>query len=330
MENTNLTTRSSTSSSMDTITPKIFTIGAGGLVGSRIVSLLASRYDFTSLRRVDGIDITDAATLDPVSSDTSCSIVLHFAAKTDVDGCERDKEQDIKILEHVDAQEQMEMFRNGKSAWAVNVAGTQNVVDACKKGKKKIIFISTDFVFDGKKSPHQSYAEEDVPRPSMWYGETKYKAEEVVKNSGLPYLILRIAYPYGFPSGAKKDFVGIIAERLESNQRVNAISDHLMTPTFLDDIAAAIDLLIEKQLTGIYHVVGSQHIDPYHEALRIAQAFHFDSNLVHPVKREDFFRNRAPRPFNLSLNNGKIQHIGARMRTFEEGLKEIARIKSIG
>jgi dTDP-4-dehydrorhamnose reductase len=283
---------------------KIFGIGISGLVGTRIAEVLKENYIFDNLSLDTGVDITNPATLDVIRKDTEHPIVLHLAAKADVDGCEKDKE----------------LGEEG-AAYKINVGGTQNIVNACKDGNKKIIYISTDFVFDGENTPAAGYTEEDTPHPINWYGETKYKGEEVVRNANIPYIITRIAYPYrqdSFP--LKKDFVHAMLGRLQNNQPIIGVTDHLMTPTFLDDIALALGKLIESKAEGIYHVVGSQSLSPYDAAMLIAQKFNCDTSLIGQTTRAEFFKDKAPRPQNLTLNNQKIKQLGITMKTFVEGL----------
>lgn len=289
---------------------KIFAIGGSGLVGSRVVELLSKDHGITNVSVSSGVDITKPETLDVIKHDTEHEVVIQFAAKADVDGCETDK----PLGEEGDA-------------FKINVTGTQNVAAACKIGKKKLIYISTDFVFDGVNPPEGGYTEEDTPKPLGWYAETKEKGEEVVKKAGIPYLILRIAYPYRKEFEAKKDFVRAIKDRLAQGLPVKAITDHKFTPTFIDDIAPAIDALLKNDEIGIYHVVGSQSLSPYEASVLIAKTFGYDDSLVGQTTREEFFAGRAPRPFDLTLNNAKIEKLGVTMRSFEEGLTEMRNTK---
>ncbi len=283
---------------------KIFAIGASGLIGSRLIELLNDKYVLENLSLETGVDITRPETLKTIREDQEHPILIHLAAKADVDGCEADKP-----------------LRENGGAYRINVIGTKNVVDVCRVSGKKIIYISTDFIFDGESPPPGGYTEESLPHPINWYGETKYKGEEVVKNSSIPYLIIRLSYPFrASVFAAKKDFVQGIIDRLKENQQINAVTDHVMTPTFVDDIAACIDVLIHHNATGIYHVVGGQSLSPYEAALHIAEKFGYNTSLINKMTRAEFFKNRAPRPFDLTLNNDKIQKLGVTMKTFEEGL----------
>jgi len=288
---------------------KVFGVGISGLVGTSIASVLEDTYSFTNLSSDTGIDITDPKTLAMIRDDTEHEIVFHLAAKADVDGCEKDKESG-----------------EDGAAYKINVTGTKNVVDAARDGKKKIIYVSTDFVFDGKNPPEGGYTEEDEPHPINWYGETKYKGEEIVRYSGIPYVIMRITYPYRSgesPKNVKPDFVHVIRDRLKNNQVTAGVTDQIITPTFIDDIAFALDTLLTTDAQGTYHVVGSQSISAYDAVMMIAEKYGLDKSLITKTTNEEFNRGKAPRPFNLTTNNAKIIKLGAKMRSFEEGLKEL-------
>lgn len=281
---------------------KIYGTGLTGLVGSRIVELLSSNYSFSSLGRGEGIDITNVSSFGSVRLPPG-GYLLHMAAKTNVDECEKDRERG----------------RAG-DAWQVNVEGTRNMVELSKKTHKKIIYISTDFVFDGEKKG--SYTEEDLPHPINWYAQTKYEGEKIVVESGISYIILRLAYPYR-AHFSKKDFVRSILSRLQNGHGVAGVVDHIMCPTFIDDIALALDALIQNDREGIFHVVGSLALTPFDAARAIARAFGFPASLVYKTTRQEYFQGRAARPFNLTLNNDKIEALSVKMKTFEEGLEEI-------
>lgn len=299
---------------------KILGTGLTGLVGSRIVELLSNQYQFENLSRETGFDITDKEKLEEKVKNSDASIILHLSAKTNVDECEKDKETDLKILGYNDKNKQEEEFKRVQSAWAVNVLGTQNIVGAVLKSSKKLIYISTDFVFDGEKT--DGYLEGDIPNPVNWYAKTKYEAEKVVQSQDFSWLIVRIAYPYR-ANFLKKDFVRVIIDRLKSGNKLTMITNHVMSPTYIDDTARAIDLLIQENVNGIFHVVGSQFITPYDAALQIAESFGFDRSLISKITREEYFKNRAQRPFYLGLKNDKIKKLGVKMSMFQEGIEEI-------
>lgn len=282
---------------------KILATGLSGLVGSRIQELLRDKYQFEDLSLSTGVDITDSEKITSLITSSNASLVLHLAAKTDVNGCQKDMSQGT----------------NGQ-AWKINVEGTKNVVNACERSGKKLIYISTDFVFDGKKE--KPYGEEDTPNPINWYGQTKYEGEKLVASSSLLWVILRLAYPYR-ANFQKKDFVRALIDGLKNGEKLSLIIDHIMTPTFIDDLSNVLDSIIENNLTGVFHAVGSQFVSPFEAGVIISDIFDFDKNLLQKTTRGEFFKNRAPRPFFLALKNDKIRKLGIKMRSFEEGVLEV-------
>lgn len=284
---------------------KILGTGLDGLVGSRIVEVLSDQYEFENISISTGVDIVDRDIVLERIKSSDAQIVLHLAAKTNVDGCELDKS----------------LGKNG-DAWKINVVGTQNIVDGCSTTNKKLIYISTDFVFDGTKNV---YSEDNAPNSINWYGKTKYEGEKIVQSLKAPWIIARIAYPYR-AKFERLDFARGILKRLQERLPVFAVQDHIFTPTFIDDIAKAIDALIKNKAQGIFHVVGSQSLTPFESARIIADTYGFDQKTITATTRAEFFKDRAPRPFQLALKNDKIKKLGIKMKTFKEGLKKIKNI----
>ena len=277
---------------------KILGTGLTGLVGSRIVEFL-TEFEFD----ISQEDITDRNLIQDRIEKSDAQVVLHLAAKTDVDGCEKDKD-----------------FGEKGDAWRINVIGTENVALACKQSSKKLIYISTDFVFDGEKVG--SYEEDDSPNPINWYGKTKFEGEKKVQNLCKNYIIARIAYPYR-KSFIKKDLVRVLIEKIEAGESLKMVTDHIMVPTFIDDIASALKLLIKNDERGVFHVVGSQAITPYDTAILISDIYGFSKSNIAKTTREEFFKGRAKRGYNLSLKNDKIEKLGIQMRTLDQGIREI-------
>lgn len=284
---------------------KIIGTGISGLVGSRVVELLYSSYSFEDISRKTGTDITDAQAVLGRLKNSPAEYVIHMAAYTNVDG----------------AEEQKSLGKDSDS-WKINVTGTENVVKAAQDSEKKLIFISTDFVFDGKNTPQGGYTEKDQPNPLGWYARTKYEAELVVQKAQIPWTIVRIAYPYR-ANFEKNDFFRAMKNRLAQGLPINAITDHLYCPTFIDDIAKALDVLIKNNATGIYHVTGSQTLSPYDAVMLIAETFALDKNLIGKTTRSEYFKDKAERPFDLSMNNAKIKQLGVTLLGFAEGLQVV-------
>lgn len=284
---------------------KVLGTGLNGLVGSRITELLKDKYEFENLSRSSGVDITNKESVLGKIKSSQASVVLHLAAKTNVDACELDKP----------------LGKEGE-AWRINVEGTRNIADACLQSNKKLIYISTDFVFDGANPPAGGYSEEDIQNPINWYAQTKYEGEKIVKDLKTPWIIARISYPYR-SKFERLDFARVILKRLQEGLPVSAVTDQIITPTFIDDIVLAIDTLIKNNSQGIFHCVGGQSLTPFNASFLIAKEFDLDTSKINKSTLASFFENRASRPFQLAVNNDKIEKLGIKMRTFEEGLHEI-------
>jgi dTDP-4-dehydrorhamnose reductase len=300
---------------------KILVTGSTGLVGSRFSELLSKSYEIEGLNRQNGIDITDESSVIKKISSSNAKLVLHLAAKTDVDGCESDKDVDSRFLEKKDFQNKE--WISLKTAWVMNVTGTKNIIKACQKNKIKIIYVSTDFVFNGEKPITEGYLEEDSQDPINWYGQTKYEAEKAVQNSGLDWMILRPAYPYRTSYAKKSDFIRTMLQILKSGEKLSVVTDHIITPTFIDDFIYATDGLIKTNALGIFHTVGSQFISPFEIANVLAEKFNLDKSLINPLTRDEYFKDKAKRPFFLGLKNDKITKMGIPMKSLSEGLEEI-------
>lgn len=278
--------------------------GLSGLVGTRVVELLGDKYDFHDLSYATGCDITNSDQVLEQFKESSSDTVLHMAAMTDVDRCEDDK-----------------ILGEESAAWTINVTGTQNIVEAAKKTTKRIIYISTDFVFNGTKD---FYKEDDEPDPINWYARTKYEGEKLVATSNLNFAIVRLSYPYRSDFPQRLDFVRRIIQKAKEDGEIKALADHIFTPTFIDDITDALDVLFESQTIGIFHVVGSESLTPLAATEKIKEIFDIKAKVI-PVTREAYFNGRAYRPCKLALKNDKITKLGIHMSKFTQGLIEVKR-----
>jgi dTDP-4-dehydrorhamnose reductase len=283
---------------------KVLGTGLSGLVGSRIVELL-SDYTFENLSLETGVDITDKDQVDSYFEHSDAPWVFHFAAYTNVQEAEKQRASGESSI-----------------AWKINVQATQTIIGNCKKYRKKLLYIDTDYAFDGKK---KEYTEEDVPNPLGWYAITKYEGAKRVQSLGKDSLVMRIANPYRAHPVGKMDFVHKMLERLQNKQSIVAATDQLFVPTFIDDIAWAIKKLISTNAYGLYHVVGSTALSPFDAANTIADVFHCDKMLITPTTFAHMFQDRAPAPQFAALRNDKIQALGVAMKTFKDGLIEVKR-----
>ncbi len=284
---------------------KIIGTGLSGLVGSRIVELLADKYDFLDLSLETGVDLTQVDQIEKKIKESEAEAVIHLAAFTDVDR----------------AWEQQGDKKG--PCYQVNVIGTKNMAQLCAQSGKYLIHISTDYVFDGKKE--SPYTEEDKPKPIEWYGQTKLWAEKAVGDSGAKFAITRIAFPFRAEFKSKKDLVRKIIERFEEDSLPPMFADQKITPTFIDDLVDALDVFLQKRPTGIYHLVGSTVLSPYELAGEIAEVFGFDKKKIEKGSLVEFLKTTSrPRGFNMGLSNQKVQkELGIKMKTVKEALQLI-------
>src|SRR3990167_6166460 len=220
-------------------------IGASSMVASRFCDLSKNHLNLIKgdLNGKIPIDITQEKSVSDFFKNHKFDWILLFSAFTDVDGAERQ--------------------RNDKSGlcWKINVEGVKNVVSECQKRKKSLLFISTDFVFDGSDGP---YGEDSPVGPDLdkvsWYGITKLEAEKLICENLSIYIILRISYPYRGPFMEKDDQIKRILRLFNAGNLYPMFYDQIITPTFVDDVAPAISLLLKKRASGIFHIASPRTV----------------------------------------------------------------------
>jgi len=287
---------------------KIIGTGLSGLVGSRIVELLKDKYEFIDFSLDSGVNVLDKESLAAAFEKNKDAVaVLHMAAFTDTNAA---------------------WSQNGDKTgicYQLNVEGTRNILELAKQYNQYLVYISTDFVFDGNKTT--PYTEDDQPNPIEWYGETKYLGEKVITDSGYNSAIVRITYPYLANFEAKPDIIHKVLAKLQNNEVVKMFSDQICTYTFIDDIAYGLDKIFESKPSGAYHLVGSSSHSPYEMSKLVAKTFGYDENLVQSSSLEEFIKSQpeGSRPWQKTLitSNDKAKSLGIEMKTLQEGLEEI-------
>ncbi len=306
---------------------KIALTGASGLVGSRFFDLLKSKYEIIPISSSFKVDITDKRSLNKFLKDMNPALIVHMAAKTNVDRCEEDKEADLKKLEKekvfVDGKINFENldsenWKGSSSAFGTNVVGTKNLADYATKNGIKMIYISTDFVFNGENN--EGYFEDSPTDPINWYGETKLYGENLIPSDGL---VVRISYPYGYKNPIKKDLVWTLVEVLENVETPKLVFDQIVTPSFIDDVVKGLDFLIDKNTSGVVHLCGNNYFSPYEIGVAIAREFNLNEGKIQTVKRSELYKGRAKRPFKIMLKNDKIKNLGFEITDFFDALKKI-------
>jgi dTDP-4-dehydrorhamnose reductase len=262
--------------------------GASGLLGNKIVELAKNDYTVIPLDKTKPlhsnslkVDITHAVEVLNLFSKLKPDAVIHTASETNVDKCETEKEH----------------------AWKINVEGTRNIALACSKANAKLVYISTDYVFDGEKG---LYIEEDKPNPINYYGVTKLEGENQVIYHCKNYSILRTSVLYGWHPW-KQNFATWTINQLKQNKEITVVENHYNTPTLADNLAEIIIEAVQKDPQGLYHASGSQRISRYEFAKQIAKIFNLDQSLIKPIKMSQLTAWVAKRPKDSSLNTDKIQ-----------------------
>lgn len=281
---------------------KLLVTGASGLLGSKIVGLAREDYEVIPLHNTNSLhpnslklDITNQNQVFNLFNKLKPDAAIHTASETNVDKCETEK----------------------KLAWEVNVDGTRNIAEACQKSGTKLLYISTDYVFNGKKG---NYNEEDEPNPINYYGVTKLEGENQVIQHCKNYAILRTSVLYGWHPW-KQNFATWVISELRQNKEITVVEDHYNTPTLADNLAEMAIEAIPKDLQGVYHACGSERIGRYEFARQIARAFDLNQNLTRPIKMEQLTTWIAKRPRDSSLNADKIRsQLEAKPLNITEGL----------
>lgn len=257
---------------------KLLVTGGHGTLGSYISSVFNPAHISSPAKSEMPIEKKHAVS--DYFSKIRPTAVIHLAALTDVDYCEK----------------------YPKTAFEVNVQGTQNLVSLCKTHAIPIVYVSSAAVFDGKK---QYNDENDNPHPLNIYGETKYKSEQIIQKSGIEHIIVRIGWLIG---GGKKEkkFISYILKLLQSKKDVRAVSDIYGTLIYAPDVLESIKEALDKSRRGIYHLGYKGAPSRYEIALLLKELLHSTSSVL-PVPADAFRQSfPAPRPKREVLTSVKI------------------------
>lgn len=228
----------------------------------------------------------------------SPQIIVHAASIGNVDYCEKFPDE----------------------AYKVNVKGTQNIIKAAKRVNAKIIFLSSNAIYDGNNPP---YDEEIAPSPVDIYGKTKVEGENLIKDSNLDYAILRLITMYGWPNlGGRNNPVTWVIESLKKGQSLNVVNDIYNNHLWAGQAAEAVWAVIMKNISmDIFNIAGKDSLSRYDLALKAAKLFKLDNSLISSVS-SDFFRSIAKRPKNTTFNTQKMKKVlGIKPVSVEEGLR---------
>ena len=283
---------------------KVFVTGVGGQLGHDVMNELHKRgYDgvgsdiapvysgvadgspVTTMPYVQ-MDITDKAAVEAVISQVNPDVVVHCAAWTAVDMAEDD--------------DKVEKVR------AINAGGTQNIADVCKKLDCKMVYISTDYVFDGQGEQPWEPDCKDY-KPLNVYGQTKLEGELAVANTLKKYFIVRIAWVFGLNG---KNFIKTMVNLGKTHDTLRVVCDQIGTPTYTLDLAVLLVDMIETEKYGYYHATNEGgYISWYDFAREIFRQAGMNTQVI-PVTTAEYGLSKAARPFNSRLDKSKLTQAG--------------------
>ena len=307
---------------------KIFVTGVGGQLGHDVMNELAGRgyegigsdiapvysgiQDGTAVTQMPYVplDITDRASVDQILSDLRPDVVVHCAAWTAVD-----------LAEDEDKKEKVH---------AINVDGTKYIAQVCKKLDCKMIYLSTDYVFDGQGTEAWQPDCKDY-KPLNVYGQTKLEGELAVSSNLEKYFIVRIAWVFGVNG---KNFIKTMLNLGKTHDHLRVVNDQIGTPTYTYDLARLLVDMIETDKYGYYHATNEGgYISWYDFTVEIfrqaAELGHPEYNAVTvtPVTTEEYGESKARRPFNSRLDKSKLAANGfTPLPTWQDALHRYLKI----
>lgn len=278
-------------------------------VGSDIAPVYAGISDGTPVTNMPyvSMDITDADSVDAVITEVNPDVVIHCAAWTAVDLAEdEDKVEKVR---------------------SINAVGTQNIANVCKKLDAKMVYISTDYVFDGQgEEPWQADCKEYAPLNV--YGQTKLEGELAVANTLEKYFIVRIAWVFGVNG---KNFIKTMLTVGKNRDKLSVVCDQIGTPTYTLDLSVLLADMIETEKYGYYHATNEGGYiswydftkEIFRQAVEMGHVEYSQDRLtVTPVTTAEYGVSKAARPFNSRLDKSKLVEAGFNpLPTWQDALR---------
>lgn len=294
---------------------KVFVTGVAGQLGHDVMNELASRgYEgigtdlapeyngvqdgsYVTTAQYVSLDITDKEAVDKTIQEIHPDVVVHCAAWTAVDAAE-DEDKQTKVR-------------------AINAGGTQNIASACKEVNAKMVYISTDYVFDGQGTEPWQPDCKDY-KPLNVYGQTKLEGELAVSQTLDKYFIVRIAWVFGKNGN---NFIKTMLNVGKKYDTLKVVNDQIGTPTYTYDLARLLVDMIETDKYGYYHATNEGgYISWYDFACEIFKQAGY-TNTVIPVTTEEYGLSKAARPFNSRLDKSKLVENGFKpLPTWQDAL----------
>lgn len=270
---------------------KVFVTGVGGQLGYDVINELKRRgyeafgSDIAESANIK-LDITDKNAVETVLKKIQPDAVIHCAAWTAVDAAENEE--------------------NKEKVYAVNVTGTRNIAEVCKQLDCKLIYISTDYVFNGQGSePWQADCKDFAPL--NYYGQTKLEGELAVAELLDKFFIVRIAWVFGLNG---KNFIKTMINLGKKYDIVRVVNDQIGTPTYTYDLARLLVDMVETEKYGYYHATNEGgYISWYDFCCEFYKQYGLKTKVI-PVTTEEYSLSKAARPFNSRLDKSKLKEMG--------------------
>ena len=272
---------------------RILVTGVKGQLGYDVVAELEKRGHEAIGVDIEEMDITNAVAVKEIITSAAVDAVIHCAAYTAVDAAED----------------------NENICRRVNVTGTDNIAKVCQELDIKMVYISTDYVFDGEGT--RPWEPDDKQNPQSVYGQTKYEGEMAVMDTLDKYFIVRIAWVFGVNG---KNFVKTMLSLAETRDSLTVVNDQIGSPTYTFDLAVLLVDMVETDKYGIYHATNEGLCSWYDFAVEIFKQAHVPMEVA-PVSSAQF-KAKAKRPSNSRMSKDKLEANGFnRLPTWQDALK---------
>lgn len=273
---------------------KVLVVGALGMLGHDLLKVFAKGYEVIGVDKEE-VDITRQSATLKIIKEIAPQVVINAAGYTDVDGCEKKM----------------------RKAFAVNGEGARNLAKGCREIGAKLVYVSTDYIFDGaKKTP---YRESDTPNPLNIYGESKLMGERYVEDLLDDFLIVRTQWLYGQHG---RNFVETILALARERAQIEVVHDQKGSPTYTADLSKAIAALVRKNLKGAFHVSNKGSCSWYDFALEIVRLAGVTGVEIVPVSSTDLNRP-AKRPLYSVFSCQRLeQEADVEMRPWQKALQD--------